>query len=420
VYVARDGERIQRGTTAPRWGTILVTLAAAAATVLFGTPSATADAAVDEAGTTSDACPNGYVSLTFDDGPDVHTPDVLDVLADLRVPGVFFVEGEKVAQWPSLAVRADAEGHRLANHTYYHERLTELTDEEIRWTVRATDEAIRDAGPTPLPLLRPTYGDTDARVAAAVADVGYQEVTWTIDPRDWEAPADTIVSRVLEGLHAGAIVVLHDGSSNTPETIQALPDIVSEVRDRGYCFGSLDRDGTVRPGGFQDVEGSPHAHAIARARTAAITDGCDAVGDHYCPNDPVQRDQMASFLGRALELDLTGSPDYPDVAGASVHAGAIAAVTAAGIAEGYEDGTYRPGSNVTRAQMAAFLARAYDLEAAGTPPYEDVGDGGRHAEAIAAVTEAGIAEGWADGTFRPTQGVTRAQMASFLDRAGAT
>jgi peptidoglycan/xylan/chitin deacetylase (PgdA/CDA1 family) len=393
---------------------------AAAATALFGTPVAAAEAAGDEVGAASDRCPNGYVSLTFDDGPDVHTPEVLDVLADLRVPGVFFVEGGKVDDRPDLAARADREGHRLANHTYHHERLTELTDEEIRWTVSATDEAIRSAGANPLPLLRPTFGDTDARVAAAVTDVGYQELTWTIDPRDWEAPADTITARVLDELHTDAIVVLHDGSSNTPETIEALPDIVAEARDRGFCFGSLDRDGEVRPGGFQDVEGSPHEHAIARARTAAITDGCDDVGDHYCPNDSVQRDQMASFLGRALDLDLSGSPGYPDVGDASVHAGAIAAVTAAGIAEGREDGTYQPESYVTRAQMASFLTRAYGLEGEGPPPFDDVAADAPHADAIAAVTEAGIAEGWGDGTFRPTDGVTRAQMASFLDRAGAT
>jgi peptidoglycan/xylan/chitin deacetylase (PgdA/CDA1 family) len=404
--------------TAP--GRRSVALAAGVATVLFGAPAATADDAVDGAGAASDGCPNGYVSLTFDDGPDVHTPEVLHVLADLRVPGVFFVEGEKVAQRPSLTARVEREGHRLANHTYEHERLTELTDEEIRWTVSATDDAIRDAGANPLPLLRPTFGDTDARVAAAVADVGYQEVTWTLDPRDWEAPADTITSRVLDGLHAAAVVVLHDGSANTPETLRALPDIVAGARDRGYCFGSLDRDGEVRPGGFQDVEGSPHTHAVARTATAAITVGCDDVGDHYCPNDPVQRDQMASFLGRALDLDLTGSPAYPDVADASVHAGAVAAVTDAGLADGYEDGTYRPAASVTRAQMAAFLARAYDLDADGPPPFGDVADDAVHAEAIAAVTEAGMAEGRGDGTFRPTESVTRAQMASFLDRAGGS
>jgi peptidoglycan/xylan/chitin deacetylase (PgdA/CDA1 family) len=365
-------------------------------------------------------CSAGYLALTFDDGPDVHTPDVLDVLASHRAPGTFFVEGAKVDDRPGTVARADDEGHRIANHTYHHERLTELDDAEIRWTVTATDDAIRSAGVTPLPVLRPTYGDTDDRVRGAVEAVGYREVTWDLDSRDWESTSDEIEQRVLDGLHPGAVILFHDGSSNTPETVEALPTIIEEARERGYCFGLLDREGVTRPGGFRDVEGGPHVDAIARVRTAAITLGCDAIGDLYCPGEQVERAQMASFLARALDLANEQPPRFADVASTGAHADAIAAVDEAQVAEGYPDGTYRPEVAVSRGQMASFVARAYDLDAEGDAPFDDVPPEHPHADTIAAVASAGIAQGFDDGTFRPGDGITRAQMASFLVRAGAT
>jgi hypothetical protein len=105
---------------------------------------------------------------------------------------------------------------------------------------------------------------------------------------------------------------------------------------------------------------------------------------------------------------------FPDVDG--VHAPGIAAVAAAGITQGYDDGTFRPHLAVTRAQMATFLARALELEPADDEhTFPDVD--GVHAPGIAAVAAADITQGYDDGTFRPHLAVTRAQMATFLTRA---
>jgi peptidoglycan-N-acetylglucosamine deacetylase len=409
-----------------------LTLALATALALVGVASASAvevaedppDEGAAQSGAssppTTQSCPAGYLALTFDDGPDVHTPAVLDTLESAGVLATFFVVGAAVDERPWTTARTDEEGHRVGNHTYHHERLTELDDDEIRETIRRTDAAIRDAGVTPLELLRPTYGDTDDRVRAAVEDTGYLEMLWDLDSRDWESTADEIETRVLEGLQPGAVILFHDGSSQTPETIDALPTIIDEARARGYCLTTLDDDGSLRPLRFDDAGRSRHTAAIERTAAAGITRGCDADGQLYCPDGSVTRAQMASFLDRALDLDAAGDQGFVDVPEDAEHAGAIDRLAAAGITEGCDtDGPrFCPDETVTRAQMASFLDRALELDAAGDRGFVDVPGDATHADPIDRVAEAGISRGCdADGPrFCPSLDVTRAQMATFLDR----
>jgi peptidoglycan LD-endopeptidase LytH len=118
--------------------------------------------------------------------------------------------------------------------------------------------------------------------------------------------------------------------------------------------------------GFRDVSpSSPHAAAIGSLRAAGITLGCTADGRSYCPNETVRRDQMASFLQRALELPPGREDRFRDVDPRSTHAAAIGAVDAAGITRGCDTSglRYCPTARVSRAQMASFVARTMDARA---------------------------------------------------------
>ncbi len=163
--------------------------------------------------------------------------------------------------------------------------------------------------------------------------------------------------------------------------------------------------------GFVDVAGTTHAEAIAWVAEQGITGG---FGDGtFRPGADVTRGQMAAFLARSLDLP-AGPATFDDVVG-TTPAAAIAAVAEAGITTGFPDGTFRPGDAVTRGQMAAFLTRGLDLPP-GSATFGDV-TGTTHEAAIAAVAEAGITTGFPDGTFRPGRPVNRGQMAAFLFRA---
>ena len=121
---------------------------------------------------------------------------------------------------------------------------------------------------------------------------------------------------------------------------------------------------------FGDIGGSVHAGSINAIAAAGITKGCNPPDStKFCPNSSVTRGQMASFLVRAFDLP-AGEADFVDTAN-SVHADSIAALAAAGLTKGCnppDNDRFCPDNAVTREQMAAFLARALDLDPIEPPP----------------------------------------------------
>jgi peptidoglycan hydrolase-like amidase len=169
---------------------------------------------------------------------------------------------------------------------------------------------------------------------------------------------------------------------------------------------------------FTDDLGRVHEYAAAWAAEAGITEG---VGDdRFEPTGEVTRRQMAAFLHRTFDIpEPEDHEPFEDAGHGEPQREAIAALAEAGVAAGYDDGTFRPGERITRAQMATFLARAIGLaDVPADDRFRDV-DEQPHAGAIHAVADAEVALGYDDDTFRPTLEVSREQMASFLRRAVA-
>jgi hypothetical protein len=152
---------------------------------------------------------------------------------------------------------------------------------------------------------------------------------------------------------------------------------------------------------------------IAWLIAAGITSGC--APNFYCPTANIRRDEMASFLARALGLTGTAPNAFSDDNG-NVHEPNINLVAQAGITSGCGGGHYCPAATVRRDEMASFLARAAHLT--GTAPNAFTDDTGNpHEPNINLVAQAGITTGCAAGMYCPANLVTRAQMASFLHRA---
>jgi peptidoglycan LD-endopeptidase LytH len=171
---------------------------------------------------------------------------------------------------------------------------------------------------------------------------------------------------------------------------------------------------------FHDVPPtSTHGAAIERLHALGVARGCGVY--RYCPDQDVTRAQMASFLQRALGLPAGRVDRYRDVSSGSVHAPAIGALAEAGITLGCTaDGrSYCPDDPIRRDQMASFLRRAFELPAGRTDGFRDVDPRSTHAAAIGAVDAAGITRGCdtVGPRYCPSASVSRAQMASFLTRA---
>ncbi|SFL56522.1 S-layer homology domain-containing protein [Salibacterium qingdaonense] len=141
-------------------------------------------------------------------------------------------------------------------------------------------------------------------------------------------------------------------------------------------------------------------------------------GDFH-PNEPVKRSQAAAMIVKALDLE-TGnrpSPGFSDIT-RDFHAfEEAAAVKDEEIITG-NDGRFLPNNSLKRGQMAAVLNRSFDFsDGEGSNYFRDVEEGDVFFHDIQAIAQADITTGYQDGTFGPNENVTRAQFSVFLARA---
>lgn len=177
------------------------------------------------------------------------------------------------------------------------------------------------------------------------------------------------------------------------------------------------------PGGsFVDDNDSVHEASIEAIAAAGITVGCNPpANDRFCPTVPVTRAEMAAFLARGLDLGETSAKPFTDIAG-SVHESAINAIAAAGITKGCNppsNDEFCPDELITRAEMASMLAHALRLNTVTEASFVDLEDS-IHTANISAIAARGITAGCNppdNDRFCPQNLVTRGQMASLLARA---
>ncbi|WP_240374359.1 S-layer homology domain-containing protein [Bacillus piscicola] len=172
----------------------------------------------------------------------------------------------------------------------------------------------------------------------------------------------------------------------------------------------------TKPSLFKDV-GADYwaANEIEYLAERNIVGGYD--DKTYRPSTQLKRSQAASMLARAfdLKLDNRPAPDFVDVA-EDFHAYKdVAAVADEKLMRGNGE-KFRPNGELTRAQMAVILTRAFDLTSDSTNSFKDVDADYWAYEEIEALAAHGIGRG-SNGQFRPGEAVTRAQFAVFMKRA---
>ncbi|KAF9370696.1 chitin deacetylase [Podila verticillata] len=168
---------------------------------------------------------NNTWAITFDDGPQLITPSLLDYLKAEKLKATFFLVGTNVVQRPDIVRRQFAEGHHLASHTWSHKGLTALTNEQIVAEVKWTEKLVRELTGRRLKYVRPPYGDLDNRVRYVLKKLGYTVAVWSggeFGTNDWMLPnlitekeivdtfADSLDAYVAGGRKGGVISLEHD------------------------------------------------------------------------------------------------------------------------------------------------------------------------------------------------------------------
>ena len=171
------------------------------------------------------------VALTFDDGPGPLTGELLDLLRAAGAHATFFLVGNRLADWPHVA-RAETELGVVGNHSWSHQRLTEIP----RWVawleVARTQTSMQEQLGWRPRLFRAPYERHNAQTDQIARSLRLVEVFWSVvsgDDRP-KATARSIERNVVAGLRPGAIVLMHDIH---PSTVRAMPEILRAIRRRG-------------------------------------------------------------------------------------------------------------------------------------------------------------------------------------------
>lgn len=172
------------------------------------------------------------ISLTFDDGPNPSTtPLVLDLLKKHNAKATFFVLGQNIEGNEWILQRMKAEGHEIANHSWSHPNLTNLSPDAIHQEIEKTQVAIEKAvGQRPV-LVRPPYGAVNRKVASAM---NLPSIYWNVDTQDWSSHnPQAILNQVKTNACPGCFILMHDIHK---ETVKSLDSVLQFLTSQGYSM----------------------------------------------------------------------------------------------------------------------------------------------------------------------------------------
>lgn len=184
------------------------------------------------------------VALTFDDVPDPRfTPQVLDVLKKEGVKATFFAVGTRSKKHPQIVARIRREGHAIGNHSYNHAQFNKLTLDQFRDQIERTNRILKSITGIKPRLIRPPYGEINEEQLRWARKNNYKIVNWNVDSLDWKGLSkDEVRHNILSAAGPGAIILQHAGGgvgSDLTGSIEALPEVIAELKKKGYSFVTL-------------------------------------------------------------------------------------------------------------------------------------------------------------------------------------
>ena len=180
------------------------------------------------------------VALTFDDGPTPFTPRVLDILAANQVKATFFCIGQQIEKHPEILQRIVDEGHIVGNHSFTHsEKIGFFSRDEIIAEIASTDKLIAKIIGKKTSCYRPPFGATSPSIARALKATRHAVIGWNIRSLDTKISSEQkILSRIMNRLSPGSIILLHDTSD---KTVSVLEQLLVILRNKNYSAVTIEQ-----------------------------------------------------------------------------------------------------------------------------------------------------------------------------------
>ncbi|HEU4653985.1 MAG TPA: polysaccharide deacetylase family protein [Steroidobacteraceae bacterium] len=187
--------------------------------------------------TTSTAACNGYVGITFDDGPTSNTSTLINLLKQNSLtPVTWFNWGQRVSSNPSLIPQELSVGE-VQNHSYTHPHMSGYSYQQVVNELSQANQAIQSAGAPKPTLYRAPYGELNSTIRQAAQSLGLFAMTWDVDSGDWNGASTSAIVNAASNLQNGQVILMHDGYANTNN---AIAQIANNLRARSMCPGRID------------------------------------------------------------------------------------------------------------------------------------------------------------------------------------
>ncbi|MCR5437455.1 MAG: polysaccharide deacetylase family protein [Treponema sp.] len=183
-----------------------------------------------------------YLCLSFDDGPniipgDTTMNDMLDIMEKYKVPGSFFLIGNKITEEnKKVIMRAVKMGCDIQNHSWTHPFMSKLTSEEIREEYKKCDDVITELTGVRPSFFRPPFVD----LSQAMYDNISVPFICGRGCFDWEPDkdADFRYEHIMKAADNGTIFLLHVLEGNGA-TLEAVDRAIPVLKEQGYEFVNL-------------------------------------------------------------------------------------------------------------------------------------------------------------------------------------
>lgn len=175
------------------------------------------------------------IALTFDVAwENSNTSELIEILDEFDAQATFFVTGDWCDRYPEDVMMFYEAGHEIQNHSDQHPHVEGINVNELISDTKACSQKIKMITGEEPTLYRAPYGEYDDNLITTIEGMGLKPIQWDVDSIDWKEPSpEEITEKVLAGAKSGSILLFHNDLENTTE---ALPDILTQLRDQGYEF----------------------------------------------------------------------------------------------------------------------------------------------------------------------------------------
>lgn len=176
------------------------------------------------------------ILLTIDDGPSKRTLEIINILKRHNASAIFFINGMNDKNNQGVIEQIKKEGFTVGNHTWDHLNLRKEKDEKIieNEIIKNGELINKNIGSFPR-FFRAPYGESTSTVRKFVKDSGMIFMDWSDSALDWNKASrekDVFVSNVINNLHSGSIILIHEH----PWSVASLDTLLTTMESEGYTY----------------------------------------------------------------------------------------------------------------------------------------------------------------------------------------